>query len=391
MLATAYWRLARWLGPWTKETRSPGAIARRRILLSAQSGHDDPIEALVYTPTDRPAIGSYLIAHGLNPQGPDDERCDRFARVLSHAGFVVMCPRLNALTQMRLDASAAAQFTRSLEALAALDEHPPHKLPGIFSISLGSLPALMTAGSPRVSHLVGSLVVFGGYANFVDTCRFMIGTTPPQSGEPQPDPTCMAAIAINTAAVLFPDEAGRKLTQAWRVFVSRVWGVPEMQQRERFYEVALQLAAELPAELALTFLRGCGVVPGFASFVEEAFGGADIEAMDPRAYLGEIRCPVHLFHGRRDNVIPYSQMWALAAALSNTKAMTYLTGLYDHSSGGSNVSVLARALALLKEIQTMAGMVHAIVQSGTRPDRFDHLAGSPAPQRVRPSRKAPGS
>jgi hypothetical protein len=57
---------------------------------------------------------------------------------------------------MRLDATAIAELSLSLEALVALDEHPRHQLPGIFSVSFGSFPALMTAASPRVGHLVGN-------------------------------------------------------------------------------------------------------------------------------------------------------------------------------------------------------------------------------------------
>jgi pimeloyl-ACP methyl ester carboxylesterase len=359
--------LIRWLGPWTKDTRSPAAVARRRVKIAAQSSADHPVEALVYAPTDRAAIGSYLFAHGLNPRGPDDERCVRFARVLSHAGFIVMCPRLDAFTQMRLDDSAIDQFSNSLEALVALDEPGPDTLPGIFSVSFGSFPALMTAASPRAGHLVGSLVVFGGYADFVDTCRYMSGMGPRRNGEPEPDPTCMAGLAINAAAVLFPEEEARQLAHAWRAFVSRVWGQPGMGERERFSGVAHQLAAELPADLAHTFLQGCGVVPGFAARAEEALGRMDVAAMDPRAHLHAIRCPVHLFHGRRDNVIPFTQMGVLAEGLSNASPRSYLTGLYDHSRGASGARALARLPALLREMRTMAAMMHAVVLGGTRP------------------------
>src|SRR5262245_4647256 len=101
-----YWRLTRWLGPWPKDTRVPSGVSRRRIRFTAEGPEQREVEALVYVPTDRAPIGSYLVAHGLNPRGPDDDRCDRFARCLAHAGFIVMCPRLDALTQMRLDASA---------------------------------------------------------------------------------------------------------------------------------------------------------------------------------------------------------------------------------------------------------------------------------------------
>jgi pimeloyl-ACP methyl ester carboxylesterase len=290
-------------------------------------------------------------------------RCDRFARVLAHCGFIVMCPRLSALTQMRLDATAIDELSRSLEALTALPEHPRRKRPGIFSISFGSYPALMTAASPHVGHLVGSLIVFGGYGSFVDTCRFMIGASPADARAPAPDPTCMAGLAINTAAALFDGEQKHWLIHAWRAFVARVWGASDMQH-EQIAEAANEIAADLPPEIRPMFLQGCGLVPGFGAWVEEGLARTDVQTMDARAHLHNVRCPVHLFHGRRDNVIPHSQMTVLANALSSVDPKTYLTGLYEH--GRSDANALRQIPTLLREIATMAAMVHAMVLSGTR-------------------------
>ena len=336
------------------------------MVIGRRTEDDQPLEALVYTPTDRAPIGSYVIAHGFNPQGPDDPRCDRFARVLSHAGFVVMCPRLHAFTRLRVDASAAVDLSRAVTALMALDEHPRGRRPGIFSISFGSLAALLAAASPDVGPLVGGLVVFGGYANFVDTCRFMLGTGASGGDLPAPDPTCLVGLAINSADVMYPEKERRHLTDAWRAFVARVWGVPDMKQHARFSEVARELATALPPELIAPFLQGCGVTPGFAPLVEEALGRLDADAVDPRGHLHAIRCPVHLFHGRRDDVIPYSQMQEIAAGLTGTGARTYLTGLYDHSRGEAGAGHwLARLPVWLKELKTMGAMVHAMVVSAT--------------------------
>ena len=268
---------------------------------------------------------------------------------------------------MRLDASATSELSRSLEALTLLPEHPRSRLPGIFSVSFGSYPALMTAASSEVGHLVGSLVVFGGYASFVDTCRFMIGVGTPAASEPAPDPTCMAGIAINTAAALFQGEQRHKLMQAWQAFVVRAWGATDLQHPEQFSGLAAQLVAELPPDLMQIFLQGCGVIPGFAAWAEEALARTDIDSMDARAHLHKVRCPVHLFHGRRDNVIPHSQMAVLAAALTRVNPKTYLTGLYQHSRGDAGMGVLAQLPTLLREMKTMAAMVHAMVLSGTRP------------------------
>lgn len=176
----------------------------------------------------------------------------------------------------------------------------------------------------------------------------------------------MAGLAINTVPVLFREDEGRQLAQAWFAFVTHVCGDPDMRRVERFSEVARTIAAELPDELVQVFMQGCGVTPGFAARVEEALAATDTGAMDPRAHLREIRCPVHLFHGLQDDVIPSSQMYVLAAALSHTNPQTYLTGLYGHSRGNAAPSAWLQLPALLKDITTMARMVHAMVLSATR-------------------------
>jgi pimeloyl-ACP methyl ester carboxylesterase len=135
-------------------------------------------------------------------------------------------------------------------------------------------------------------------------------------------------------------------------------------QHEQIAEAANEIAADLPPEIRPMFLQGCGLVPGFGAWVEEGLARTDVQTMDARAHLHNVRCPVHLFHGRRDNVIPHSQMTVLANALSSVDPKTYLTGLYEH--GRSDANALRQIPTLVREIATMAAMVHAMVLSGTR-------------------------
>jgi pimeloyl-ACP methyl ester carboxylesterase len=360
----AHWRLTRWLGPWTDNTRAPSTVADRRISEPATAEHP-AFEARVYTPADCRPVGSYLVAHGLNARGPDDPRCDRFARVLAHAGFVVMVPRLHSFTRLRVDSSAAADLSRGLQALLALDEHPRGTLPGVFSISFGSFPALLMAASPELGPQIGGLIVFGGYANFVETCRFMMGAGADR--HPAPDPTCLVGLAINSAHLLFEGPDQQLLADTWRDFAGRVWGAPDMQKPEQHTPLAHQLAATLPVHLREVFLQGAGVLPGFAPRLETALSSGAFAAVDPRDRLHTVRCPVHLFHGRNDDVIPYSQMLALADGLAAARPRTYLTGLYDHSRTQGASGGLRQLPAMLAEIKTLGAMIHAMVTSGRQP------------------------
>jgi pimeloyl-ACP methyl ester carboxylesterase len=384
----AHLRLLQWLGPWAPPTGAPTAVARESLTIppgpagaatDVATPDQAPVEALLYRPTDRAPIGGYLVVHGLNPRGPADPRCDRFARILAHAGFLVMVPRLSAFTELRVDRSAAGELGRALAAFVALPEHPRGVRPGLFSISFGSFPALLTAANPEVGHLVGSVIVFGGYANFVETCRYMMGAA--GTAGPMPDPTCMVGLALNVAPHLFAGETAQRLTAAWRAYVDQVWAAPSMKEPARLAATANQLAATLPADLVETFLQGCGVQPGFSARIEAALGRLDADELDPRACLHAVRCPVHLFHGRNDDVIPCTQMHALAKGLTAVRAKIHLTGLYDHSRQDAVSLGLDRLPSLAGEVRTMAGMIHAMVESGMQPagarDRIV-VGGSPA-------------
>jgi hypothetical protein len=70
-------------------------------------------------------------------------------------------------------------------------------------------------------------------------------------------------------------------------------------------------------------------------------------------------------------------MELLAANLTGTRARMYLTGLYDHSRGDAgDGGRVGRLPALLREMRTMAGMVHALVTSamGSAPSRVPTVA-----------------
>src|SRR5918911_110181 len=108
MAARAHWRLVRWLGPWARGAAVPTGVERRRLKIAGPRGA--ATDAWLYRPTDRAPIGRYLVAHGLNPHGPEDPRCDRFARILAHAGFLVLVPRLEAFTRLRVERGAAAEL-----------------------------------------------------------------------------------------------------------------------------------------------------------------------------------------------------------------------------------------------------------------------------------------
>ncbi len=369
MKATAYWHLLRWLGPWAAQERAPGGIERRELLVAPRGAGDRPFPAWLYLPKRRPA-GAYLIAPGVHFNGPADPRLDRLCRVLATAGFVVLSPFLPDYLALTVRPSVINDLERALACLRS--EPAANKLrPGIFSISFGSLPALALAG--RLSDQLNGVIVFGGYANFDATAAFLLTGNHDGKVHERHDPTNQAVVFINILPYLpEPPHNAAALAQAWFDFARATWNQPEMRSRDRMRQVAAELAATITNSDRGLFMRGCGLEPGGVELWRQAVvrGRALWDALDVRGYVKGVRCPVYLVHGYDDDVIPYSQMEALRAALPpGVVAGAYLTGWYGHTTR-ANLRDLARmAPALTREGITMLRILRAlaVVPSSARP------------------------
>jgi pimeloyl-ACP methyl ester carboxylesterase len=351
--------LARWLGPWAADGARP-PVRRDPLRLEPERDGDRAFDAWLYRPARGRVRGAYLIAPGLHYAGPADPRMDRFCAVLAAAGIAVLAPFLPDYTALRIDARAERDLVRALAALLAHPARPPGVLPGVFSISFGSLLALRLAAGPAGPE-IGRLVLFGPYLDWSDTIHFCLTGEIDGRVHGSRDPLNQAVVFMNLVGELPGAPADpAPLLAAWRRYVEATWGRPEMKVDGRHCQVARRIAAELPAELRPLYLVGCGAEPGALDLVRPALARASARTafLDPRPLLPQIACPVTLVHGIDDDVIPYVQSQRLAAALPRqAQARVLLTGLYGHT-GKSGVRGLP---ALARELVTMARILDAMV------------------------------
>jgi pimeloyl-ACP methyl ester carboxylesterase len=362
--ASSYAALARWLGPWADDGGHPAGVRRRTVPVPPRASGDRPFEAWLYAPARRRPIGAYLIAPGLHYAGPADPRMDRFCRVLAAAGIVVLAPFLPDYTALRVRPEAVSDLDRAFDALRALPETPPGR-PGIFSISFGSLLALRLAASPARAEQVGAAVIFGGYADWEATVHFCL--TGEIDGRPhgRRDPLNQPVVFMNLIDALpgAPAEPA-PLLAAWRAYVEATWGRQEMKEGGRHAEVARAMAANVPETLRPLFLIGCGAEPGGHALCAAALAQAAPAFLDPRPHLGDLRCPVHVIHGVDDDVIPYPQAHALAAALPpHVPRSVHVTGMYGHTGRAG----IGAAPALARELYTMVRILAVMIGGATRP------------------------
>ena len=340
--------LARWLGPWAGEDAAP-EVERETVAVAPHLG------ARLYRPARRRATGAALLVPGLHYLGPDDPRLDRFARVLAHSGSWVLAPCLPDFLALRLAPSLLSDTALAFDWLDAHAERPGGPV-GVVSISFGSLPALRLAADRPTRG--GPLLTFGGFADWRAAMRFCLTGRVP--GEPveraRPyDPLNRPAVFLQLTRWLPGAPADpRALEAAWRSFVERTWGRPEMKAEARWRPVAEALAATLPVPQRPLFLEGCGAAPGGLERVEAALAVAPARPwLDPRPHLSRLRGPVYLVHGADDDVIPATELEALRAAVPPAAlGGAWCTGLYGHTGRG--------AAAGLAELRTMTRIVGAL-------------------------------
>lgn len=339
--------LAWWLGPWADAEKVP-AVERSTV----RAGD---VEAWVFAPPDLRISGALLVCPGLHYAGPADPRFLRFASVLANAGILVYAPFLPDFLALRVDRRVVRDLELVLDAMLADPRLPAGTKPGMFSISFGSLPVLLLAARRRE---VGAVVIFGGYADFANVIRFSIG------GERR-DPLNLPVVFMNLIDTLGIEAADQPIVlEAWREYVQRTWGRPEMKLAVNHEPIAAELVERLPERLQRLFFIGLGLAEGAEALAEAALARrADQGAfLDPRPELRGLSCEVHLVHGLDDDVIPYTEMALLAQAMPGAKVETYLTGLYGHTGGQKT-----RIGALVREIKTLWRMLRALVRASRMP------------------------
>ena len=353
--------LVRWLGPFGDPERAPDDVDLQVRTLPPNTTYDRPLQVHCYKPSRRAALGSLIVVHGLHPLGPNDERLARFLRRLAASGISVWAPALNEYMALRLDEGVIAGLARTMEAFAEWPDRPRTKI-GVFSISFGSLPTLRLAANPAFADVLGGVVLYGGYGDFVATMRFALGA----DGRPR-DLLNPPAIFINLGREMDGAPPTDALEIAWRDFTLRTWERPEMKDPSRMRVVVDELAQRFTGAEREFFLLGCGIGDGGLARAEAAIAkvAARYHYLDPRPHLTRVRCPVTIVHGVDDDVIPHEQATLIRAALQpHTRVQMYLTGLYGHTGAAK-----PGPRALAKEAAALLGMMRALVATATQPAR----------------------
>ena len=251
-----------------------------------------------FTPRTLRAITPLVLVHGVAPDGKDDPRARRAARLLARTGFDVTLPTIPGLTRARLRPDDVEPVVAALAQAA--------RPAVVVAVSIGAGPALLAAADPRVRDKVAMAIVLGGYASATELVRFYL------TGEYRYD-------AVTGRRTHHPELV--------RMFVAANADLLDDTTRALAWGSVSGLTADHALEGASPTVRGL------------------LQALSPGRIAADLRVPLILVHGRDDPVVPFTETLRLAAAAPSDRTTVVLVDVLGHI--GTRDGIDWRALARL--------------------------------------------
>lgn len=256
---------------------------------------------------------------GAVPQGKDDPRLVAFATTLARAGFAVLVPDLLGYRELRVRPADAEEIADAFAWLAGQPELAPAGRAGIFAFSYSVGPAVLAALRDDIREQVRYLVGMGGYYDLPRAIRFFTTGWFEHDGQwyrSTPDDTGRMVLAYSSLDYF--------AEQGDRAVLDRM-----VAQRHRDPAADLsQLAAMLSEGMRSVYDLAVNDDPArfaelYARLPERM--RAHIDQLDlARRDLAPLKARLILVHGRNDNLIPWTESLALAAAVEAGQARVFL-------------------------------------------------------------------
>lgn len=255
---------------------------------------------------------------GAVPQGKNDPRFVAFATTLARVGFAVLAPEMAGFRELRIRPSDTREIADAFAWLAGRPELASDGRVGMFAFSYSVGPALLAALADDIREQVRFIVGLGGYHDLPRAMRFFTTGWFEHAGKWHyiaPDDTGKMVLVYSSLDYLADGDR--------RVF-DRMVALRMRDSQADLTPLATELSNEAQAVYALA------INTDHAHFAElfaslPAAMRADIEGLDlARHDLKPLKARLILVHGRNDNLIPYPESLALAAAVPQGQAKVFL-------------------------------------------------------------------
>ncbi|MBW8457621.1 MAG: hypothetical protein K0M58_04150 [Thiobacillus sp.] len=261
-----------------------------------------------------------VAAPGAVPQGKDDPRMVAFATTLARAGFAVMVPDLAGYRQLRIRPSDAREIADAFAWISRQPELAPGGNAGMFAFSYSVGPAVLAALEDDIREQVRFVVGLGGYHDLPRAMRFFTTGWFEHAGAWQhitPDDTGRMVLAYSSLDYLADAAADRAVFD--RMVAQRL-----NDPQADLAPLAAKLSPDAHAVYALALnadpARFDALFAGLPRGMREHIARLDLARHD----LAPLQARLILVHGRNDNLIPYTESLALAAAVPAEQARVFL-------------------------------------------------------------------
>ncbi len=340
-------------------------------LVLDRDGTEVPATLLMPREGGRP-LPAWVVLHGITRPGREHAQLVRFTRALAAAGSAVLVPEVPEWRE--LDLAPGLTLPTVLSSVHALERHErvdPKRL-GLVGFSFGSPQALAASAHPDVRGRLAGVVGFGGYCDLERTILFQLTGEHEWEGRThhlRPDPYGRWIVAANYLTAVPGMEDAHDVAGGLRRLAALAGDLGVMSWDGRLDPVKEEIRARFgpgrhrevfdlfapPSEHGWESDVGVEVL---AMGHELAAAARRVDpAVEPGPLLRETPGPVHLLHGLRDHLIPFTEMYRLESMLpAAAECRSMVTPLFGHSSrdpfpglwGGARESVrFVRALSRL--------------------------------------------
>ena len=300
-------------------------------------------------------LPGWIVLGGVTRMGRFHPQLARFAHALAASGSGVIVPEIPEWRDLRLDPRVTVPTVQA--AVRVLDAHLRVRAGkfGLIGFSFGAPQAAIAANHGELRDRIAAVVSFGGYCDLERTLRCQLTGLHEWEGvthRVDPDPYGRWVLASNYLTKVPGCEEAGDVADALRrlALASTELRIPGWDSRHDVLKRELRPCPESPRQALFDLLAPMAASPVDGREESEKLA-VDLAAacrrseplLDPTSELHGMRVPIHLFHGRFDRLVPYTESLRFMRGLpADLAANVTVTGLFAHSADNRPPSISAR-------------------------------------------------
>jgi len=249
---------------------------------------------------------------GVNPAGRDDPRVVNLSQGLARAGFAVLVPWSDVMTQRRLDVDSPEALVWAYQHLSG-QEFVDSKRVGLAGFCVGASIAVVAAEDSRINEQVSFVNDFGGYYDGRDFLAQIASRTSFQEGRQEPWVVGNLTREVFVAEMLSAVDDSEERTLLSGVFPE---GGSISPQEVEALSASGRAVHDLLKGVSLEEARRLvGQLPPRAQAV--------FDRVSPSTHVERLKAPLLIMHDREDDAVPVEESRRFAEALRGRGDVTY--------------------------------------------------------------------